>query len=93
MSEEIDISNMDKAEVLATLYNNSKPLGLGVLHFSPEPMTREEAAELLEQQTYFDYLHGRVMKVRIDGDYLNPYLYDRNNGEGAAARALKELQS
>lgn len=43
----IDISNQDKAEVLAALYNHSKPQGLGMMHFDPSEMTTAEAKELL----------------------------------------------
>ena len=89
---EIDIFKFDKAEVLAALYNSSRQQGMG--YFDPcgrEPLTKEEAAEMLERTTYFDYLQGRVMKVDLAGDTLQPYLYDRDNGVGAAARALKEL--
>ena len=42
-------------------------------------------------QTSFDYLKGRVMKVNIGGDSLNESLYDRDNGDGAAAAALAPL--
>ena len=99
MTETISIAGLDKAKVLAALYNNSRPLGLGHLHFTPEPMKEEEARALLAQQAddergaYFDYLKGRVMKVRIGGDELNPSLYDRDNGDGAAARVIDALRS
>jgi hypothetical protein len=93
MSEEIDISKLDKAEVLAALYNNSRPLGLGMLHFYPADMTKDEAGKLLAEDTYgyFDYLKGRVMKVDLTGQTLNPRMYDRDNGEGAAKRAIAHL--
>ena len=87
----IDISKLNKGDVLAALYNNSQPLGLGFLHYEPTPMTREEAEELLKEYTYFDYLKGRVMKVDLKGDILNPGLYDRDNGGGAAEHALRNL--
>lgn len=87
----IDISKKDKAEVLAALYNASKPLGLGYLHFDPRPMSKEEARQLLAETTYFDYLKGRVMKVRLDGTTLDERLYDRDNGPGAAERAIAQL--
>ena len=74
----IDISKYDRADVLAALYNNSKPQGMGILHFDPEDMGREEARELLEKYTYFDYLKGRVMKARLDCDEFNPAMYDRD---------------
>ena len=84
----IDISKMNKAEVLAKLYNNSKPLGMGMLHYEPTPMTVNEASELLKEQTYFDYLKGRVMKIDLSGNELRVSMYDRDNGEGAAERVL-----
>lgn len=93
MSDSIDLKGLNKAEVLAALYNASKPQGMGFMHYTPEPMTTEQAAEILERQTYFDYLSGRVMKVDLAGDVLDPWGYDRDNGNGAAARALSSLQA
>jgi len=89
---DIDISGLKKSEVLAALYNNSRPLGLGFLHFTPEPMTAEQAEEILKDGDYFDYLKGRVMKVSLDGDTFDPRLYDRDNGDGAAAAAIEPLR-
>ena len=91
MSETIDISKLDKAEVLAALYNSAKPQGLGFLQYEPSPMSTEEAGRLLKEVTCFDYLKGRVMKVNLSGEELNPRGYDRDNGEGAAYRAIKHL--
>lgn len=91
---EIDISKLDKAAVLAALYNASHPLGMGFLHFTPADMTHDEAAELLKQagdRPYFDYLKGRVMKIDLSRDKLRTGLYDRDNGEGAAAAAIAHL--
>lgn len=92
MSEPIDLRGLDKADVLAALYNRSRPQGLGFLQATSGDMTREEAAELLKEHTYFDYLHGRVMKVNLAGDTFSPHLYDRDLGEGAAARAVASVR-
>ncbi len=109
MSDTIDISKLDKAEVLAALYNRSKQQGMGFMHARGSTgMTVDEAkAEIVagddHQRAYpeimagekkrirFDYLHGRVMKVELGGNTLDPWLYDRDNGEGAAERALQPL--
>lgn len=56
----INIKGLNKAKVLAALYNASKPLGLGILQYDPKDMSEKEAAELLKEQSYFDYLKGRV---------------------------------
>lgn len=100
MEDTINIEGLDKAEVLAALYNASKQQGMGFTHKRGAlPMTKEEAAQELAaaQQpngaAYFDYLHGRVMKVRLVGDQLDPWLYDRDNGQGAAERAINTLRA
>ena len=88
----IDISKLNKAEVLAALYNKSQPLGMGILYFTPEDITTEKAQKLLDQEIYyFDYLQGRVMKVDLSGEEFNTRGYDMNNGEGAAKRAIEHL--
>lgn len=87
----INISGIDKAAILAALYNNSKAQGMGFLHFTPQDMSVDEAKQLLQQETCFDYLHGRVMKINLTGDTLDPWGYDRDNGAGAAERAIAHL--
>ena len=93
----MDISKLDKAEVLAALYNRAQPQGMGYLHCTPEDMTVDEAQKILAyikgqgQRPYFDYVKGRVMKVGLyDGD-MSTALYNRDNGEGAAEQALEHL--
>lgn len=87
----ISIAGLDKGAVLAVLYNNSRPLGLGMLQYTSEEMTPEEGNELLKDQTYFDYLKGRVMKVDLSEDEFDPWLYDRDNGKGSAEMVVKKL--
>jgi len=90
----VDISGLDKAAVLAALYNRARTQGLGMLHYTPEDMTVEEAKEILDAgETYFDYLKGRVMKVRLRGDSFDSFLYNRDNGPGAAEAVIEELHS
>lgn len=84
----INIAGMNKAEVLAKLYNASKVQGMGIFQATPEDMTTEEAEGLLKESTYFDYLKGRVMKIDLSENDLRTDLYDRDNGQGAAKFAL-----
>ena len=94
MSDTINIAGMDKAELLAALYKNSQPLGLGFLQADANPMTRDEAAEIMRDQgLYFDYLKGRVMKINLEGDELNPWGYDRDNGQGSVASVIENLKN
>ena len=93
----IRISGLKHCDILIALYNRAKPLGRGHLQFDPKPMTVEQAQKILAKMPtagssiYFEYLSGRVMKVDIVGPDLDPRLYDRDNGEGAALEALQPL--
>jgi hypothetical protein len=87
----INIKGLDKGAVLAALYNNANVQGMGIFQATPGNMTAEEGAKLLERETYFDYLYGRVMKIRVEGDEIDPRLYDRDNGNGAALRAIETI--
>lgn len=89
----MDISKLNKAKVLAALYNRAKTQGLGQLQDTPENMTQEEAQELLNSgQTYFDYHNGRVMKIDMSTDELRTDLYNRDNGDNAAEDAIMAIK-
>jgi len=88
----IDISGLDKAEVLKVLHECSKAQGLSFLGLRDQPLTVEECRDLLKEQTCFDYLYGKVMKVDLSTNELDPWLYDRDNGEGAAEAAIAILR-
>lgn len=88
----ISIESLDKSAVLAALYNKAKVQGLGIFQALDGDMTLEEATELLNEQTYFDYCHGRVMKVDLSKEEFDPWLYDRDNGPGAAERIIGTLR-
>lgn len=92
----MDVTTLDKAEVFRALYNRARPQGLGFMGHVPGSMTSEEARMLMEEakleegpEPYFDYCLGRIMKIRIK-DVLDVRLYDRDNGPGAAERAILE---
>jgi len=100
----IDISKLDKAEVLAALYNGSRQQGMGFMNArGGSGMTAEQASKEINTakremrsgrvSIRFDYLHGRVMKLDIGGDTLDPRLYDRDNGQGSARNALDSLMN
>ncbi len=89
----INIKELNKAEVLKNLYNNSKIQGMGFLQARSGDMTTAQAEEILKETHDFDYLYGKVMKVNLSGDSFNPWLYDRDNGPGAAESALKPLMN
>jgi hypothetical protein len=90
----MNIAGLDKALVLASLYNGSRQQGMGFLDSAGrKQMTVEEAGEILKHGTYFDYLHGRVMKIDLASDELQTALYNRDNGPEAAERIIDELRA
>lgn len=97
MNTIVDITGLDKAEVLAALFNASHPQGWGWLHASSEAMTAEQAKALIDArggELYFDYIQGRVIKVNLASDTaFDSSLYDRDNGYGSAQRTIDRLRT
>jgi hypothetical protein len=88
----LKITNLNKAEVLIALYNNAKVLDLGEHALnSHRVLDHKDAEELLKKKTKFDYLYGRVLKVDLTTDELETARYNRDNGQGAAEKALQPL--
>lgn len=103
MVKTIYIGDLNKADVLASLYN------MAVLR-GDDPaqrpgvtlMDRETARKWLEWSKrplyidgpeYFDTINGYSMKVGVDLGDLDPRLFDENNGgEGAAETAINHLR-
>ncbi|QJU07566.1 hypothetical protein FBF29_02515 [Candidatus Saccharibacteria bacterium oral taxon 488] len=98
----VNIEGISPAEVLARLFNNSRPVGMGILAaiHGPQELSVEMAQELLDEEKRrggnisFDYLFGRPLKVFFSNDReLDPRLYDRDNGgPGTAAQLINELR-
>ena len=98
----VDISGLDKAAVLATLFNASAPGGMGFLQagFGPSIMTVEDAQQVINAggtnrgKLSFDYLFGRPLKFDLIGDEFDPWGFDRDNGgTGTASRLIEDLRA
>ena len=90
----VDISGLDKAEVLYALYNGSHYQGISFLG-RVNNYTLEDCRNDYEksQDKYFDYLHGKVIKVRLNEDTFDSTLYDRDCGEGAAQKVIDNMRN
>jgi hypothetical protein len=96
MSQNVDITGLSKAAVLAALFNAAAPQGMGFLQAAHAPaiMDEEHAASIVERQLEVDYLYGRPLKLDLSSDEFDPWGFDRDNGgEGAAWRVIDELRS
>ena len=92
----MNIAGLDKAEVLAALFNGSHQRGLGFLQArGATGMTVGQAREEIasNERMYFDYLHGRVMKIDLRDDELRTAAYNRDIGQGAAESIIEGLRS
>lgn len=89
----IDISNKDKAEVLAALYNHSQPIGMGMAQYDPTPMTKEVAEIILAQKSRFSYLKGRPLYINLEDNDLFVGAYNRDNGKNLAQRAISKCRN
>jgi len=103
----INIEGLNKADVLAVLYNTSRPLGMGFIQagtVSPLDMTREWAQKELDARGItrdhqfplsFDYLYGRPLKVDLSSDieFDERYFDSDNSGHGTAAEAIAHLRA
>jgi hypothetical protein len=89
----MNIKGLNKAKVLAALYNRARPLGFGSLQYTPGDIGEKEAQEIWDRSRdkYWDYLGGRVMKIRLDRDEVSTQLYNRDNGPLAAEEALANM--
>ena len=99
----VNIAGLDKAEVLLALWQASQMQGMSFLGFlASGELTLSQARKEIQERKhtsfdgkdsiYFDYLNGKVMKVDLGKDEFDPRLYDRDNGDGAAQRAIDNLR-
>lgn len=93
----IDISNKDRYEVLAALYNASTPVGKGFMYYNPESWDREMAlmyyenyGEVDEQEgtVNFKWILGRPVSCTFKDNLVYVFSYNKDNEEGLAQRAI-----
>jgi hypothetical protein len=92
----LDISGLDKATLLAALWNNATAPPAWFKHSGPTPsfLSKTEAAQILATMGYdFDYLKGRILKLNLSADEFHFWLYDRDNGSGMAKRVVDNLRA
>ena len=68
----IEITGVDLKQFVKDVYDLSQPQGLGILHFTPEPLSDEDAASILSNwdkdgrfALCMDYVHGRACKMDV----------------------------
>lgn len=70
-------------------------MGLGFLALAND-MAVEEARKYIEGKNgdlYFDYVKGRPLKIDLSDDIVNTRFYDRDQGQGLAAKVIADLRN
>lgn len=92
----IDISNKDRNEVLAALYNASTPIGMRFMEYNPMPWTKEIASMYFEQfgqpnadgVILFKWVLGRPLNCKFIDNLVYVAGYNNDNEWGLAQRAI-----
>jgi hypothetical protein len=75
---DVDISGLERWEVLMVLHANTRAIGLGVLN--DKELTEDEAKALVADREYFDYVHGRPLKIGFHHTWITGVKnYDRDS--------------
>ncbi|MFE4206060.1 hypothetical protein ACFRSX_32925 [Streptomyces goshikiensis] len=75
----VGISDLDRAAVLAALWNHLQP----GYQARSEPLSIDEARNVLaERAGHISTLHGRTLQVVLTGNRFNPWLYDQEASNG-----------
>lgn len=94
VSNKVDISGLDKLQVLKALWMRSVPAAF----FKDFPMMipgfdeKQAKAQLEKPYPYFDYFCGRCIKTSFSTSELDSYLYDRDYGKGAMEKVVADLR-
>lgn len=93
----INISGINKDELLYELWNNATIVGFYVVNpqINVPIWNLELAKKQVSRDGYADYILGRCIKTNIfKDDNVETYLYDINNGgKGTFERIVNELRS
>lgn len=93
MENAIDVSRLNLIEIVKAAYDLSRPVGMGYLHYDPEPLTNEKATDLIdlksENVVSLDYVKGRAVKFRVFKE--NNKLYIRDSWYDHTESDLQEL--
>ena len=61
----IDITDVDKVKFVQKVYDLSRPQGMGMMHFTPDPLSEAEAKQYIDSDGHvsMDYVNGCACKM------------------------------
>jgi hypothetical protein len=91
-SSSINISGIDKVQLLKALWLHSKPARFfDAFPSAPVPYFDEKEANVAVKR-YIDYFQGRLIKCDLSKDEVEPRLYDRDFGQGAFSKVVASVR-
>lgn len=91
-SNYISIKGLDKVELLKRLWSQQIPGFLFALCGLPKPEFMMEQAKNAVQK-HIDYFCGCAIKTDLSRDEIDPYLYDRDAGQGTFAQIVENMRN
>ena len=89
----VDIAGINKEVLLETLWNNSRPIPFYRKYkVNPPNFDIKKAMKQVKDDGYADYILGRLIKVNIESDSVDPEIYNENNGKGKLQIIIKKLR-
>jgi hypothetical protein len=96
----VDATNLKPENVLAELYNSSKPYGMGIFQYKANVMSSKQAEDILKEfydnneYAYFDYLDGRPIKTTFEYfPNIDATTYDKYNGDGSMSKCIENVRN
>jgi len=86
----LEITGANLIDVVKAAYDLSKPVGMGFMHYTPEPLTDDEARELINGDRSgvalsLDYVKGRACKLVVFKDeerlFVRKDWYDHSDSD------------
>lgn len=91
-SNNISIKGLDKVQLLKKLWQGQIPAGYFAMSGILGPVFNEETAKEVVKK-HIDYFCGRAIKTNLSGDKIDPYLYDRDAGQGKFAQIVDDMRN
>ena len=89
----VNIEGINKEVLLESLWNNSKPIPFYRKYkVSPPNFDINKAMKQVKEDGFADFILGRLIKINIQNNIVNPELYNENNGPGKLQHIIKNLK-
>lgn len=90
----VNIEGLSVVDVLIALWDNSRSQGMSMWGQYSHGLNKEQAEEEIKAtEGHLDYVNGRVIKCYLPfgATQFDEWGYDRDNGPGAAQRAVDSI--